>query len=701
VKEFSPEMIRNVGLVGHGGVGKTSLAEAALFTMGEIDRLGKVTEGTTVSDYHPDEIERKISITTSLLHGVWKDNKINLLDMPGYSDFLGDTKAGLRVTDLAVVLINAVAGIEVGTELVWEFIQEYRTPSLFFINRLDAEHAHFDKVVKALQERYGKGVTVCQFPLNSGEGFHQIVDLIHMKLFTYEAGSQGKKKTVGDIPDAVKAQAEEWRGKLIEAAAEGEDALMEAYFEKGTLTEEEIQKGLRKGILEGNVLPVLCGSADKNFGIDLLLDFICEFGPTPVDFQKVVGKELQTGKPMERSISETEPLCAFVFKTIAEAHVGELSLVRVYSGALSMGMEAYNSRTQQIEKIGAIFLLNGKTRKEIGKLPAGDIGALVKLKNTATGDTLCDKKSPIVLEPIHFPEPVIGVAVIPKSRGDEDKISTGLHMLNAEDPSFTVVVDPELHQTVISGQGELHLAVIIKRLKERFGVDVFEERPKVPYRETITAKADEKYRHKKQTGGAGQFAEVWMRIEPLPRGAGFEFKNEVTGGHISGPFIPSIEKGVRQVLESGPLAGYPVVDVRAIVYDGKEHPVDSKDIAFQIAGREVFKQAVLNSKPILLEPIYDVEIKVPEECMGDVMGDLSSRRGKILGMESRGQFQVIKAKVPLAELDRYATTLRSITSGRGIFARSFSHYEPMPKELEAKVIEEARKARQKEKEKEE
>jgi len=697
VKEYTPENIRNVGLVGHGGVGKTTLAEALLFTMGEINRLGKVSDGSTVSDYHADEIERKISISTSLLHGEWKDTKCNLLDMPGYSDFIGDTKGTMRVTDLAVTLLNAVSGVEVGTEQVVEFAEEYRTPSCFFVNRMDNEHADFDKVLTMAQDRYGKGVTAFQFPVNSGEGFNRIIDLLKMKLITYEPGGSGKN-TVSDIPADLKGRADDLRSRIVEGAAECDDALIEVFFDKGALTDEQLRQGIRKGILERNILSVLCGSGDKNVGTDLLLDFIKEFGPAPSDVKTFKATAADSGQEVERKVSSSEPFCAFIFKTIAEAHVGELSLVRVLSGNLTMGTEVYNSSRKQVEKIGQIYTLNGKTRREMSSLVAGDICALVKLKISTTGNTLCDKKAQVVLSSIQFPEPVISIAIVPKTRGDEDKLSTGLHMLHAEDPSFIVIVDPELHQTVVSGQGELHLAVIIKRLKERFGVEVLEERPRIPYRETITGKADEKYRHKKQSGGAGQFAEVWMRIEPLHRGTGFEFENKVTGGHISGPFIPAVEKGVRQILENGPLSGCRVIDVKATVYDGKEHPVDSKDIAFQIAGREVFRQAMLNAKPILLEPIYDIAIKVPEDCMGDVMGDLSGRRGKIMGMETKGHFQVIKAKVPLVELDRYATTLRSKTSGRGIFNRTFSHYEPMPKELEAKVVEETRKRREKEKE---
>ena len=693
MKEYPTDNIRNIGLMGHGGVGKTTIAEALAFTMGSTNRMGTIDDGNTVSDYHADEIARKISINTSLLHGEWKDCKINCLDMPGYSDFVGGAKGALRVIDLALVLVSAVEGVEVGTEQVLEFADEYEKPRLFIVNRLNGEHADFDKVFSSLKDRFGTGTVAIQFPVNPGEGFNKIVDVLRMKLLTYETGSKNKPK-VEEIPDNLQSKAAELRNQVIEAAAESDDALMEAYFDTGDLTEEQILQGIRTGILNKTLIPILCSAADTSVNIAGVLDFIVSYGPSPADFQTVTGTHQD--QAVERKISEQDALSVFVFQTISEAHIGELSLVRVYSGSLKPGDDILNPVKKVTEKTGQIYTLNGKNRNEIGHLKAGDIGALVKLKNTKTNDTLCDKRSPIIIDPVEFPEPVISVAVNPRSRGDEEKISTGLHVLQDEDPSFTVVQDPELHQTIVSGQGDLHLKVIINRLHEKYGVDVDEERPKIPYRETITAKSDDKYRHKKQTGGAGQFAEVWMKVEPMARGEGFEFGNEVKGGNISSVFIPSIEKGIKQVLENGPVAGYRVVDVKAIVYDGKEHPVDSKDIAFQTAGREVFKSAFLKARPILLEPIYNVEVKVPEDHMGDVMGDLSGRRGKIMGTEAKGNFQVIKAKVPLADLDRYATTLRSITSGRGIYRRSFSHYEQVTKDQELKVIEGSKKAREEE-----
>lgn len=697
MKDYTMDKIRNVGLVGHGGVGKTTLAESLLFTMGGSTRIGTVEEGSTVSDYRPDEIERKVSIGTSLLHGEWKENRINILDIPGYSDFLGGAKGAQRVMDLAVIVTSASDGIEVGTEQVFEITSEYKTPRLFFINAMNHENADFDGVVNSLVEHYGNGVLAVQFPVNKGEGFNKIVDVLKMKLVTLDEGGKGKHK-LSDIPDEYKAKAEELRGKLIEAAAEGDESLMDAFFENDTLSNEDIQKGLHLGMLDQSVMPVLCGSASANFGMDQLLDFVATYAPTPADTAEVHGHKPDSEEEVVvRKANRDESLCALVFKTLSEAHVGELSLIRMYSGTIKTGDEVMNSSRKSTEKIGQIYLLNGKNRNEVGVLHAGEIGALVKLKNTSTGDTLCTKKDPVVLKRIQFPNPVISVAVNPRSRGDEDKISTGLHILHNEDPSFVVVNDPELHQTIISGQGDLHLKVIIERLHERWGVEVDEKRPKIPYRETITGKGDDKYRHKKQTGGAGQFAEVWMRIASRPRGEGFEFVNEIKGGSISGVFIPAVEKGVKAAMEAGPVAGYKVVDVQATLYDGKEHPVDSKEIAFQTAGRECFRACMMKASPILLEPICDVEVKVPDDVMGDVMGDLSGRRGKIMGMDAKGNFQIIKAKVPQAELDQYATTLRSISSGRGIYSRTFSHYDPVPKDQEMKIIEEARREKEEEK----
>ncbi len=691
MKDTSPSDIRNICLVSHQSTGKSTVAEAMLFSAGITTRFGRVDDGTTVSDYRSDEIERKISISSALMTMDWKKNKINILDLPGRPDFMGEVLCGMRVSDLAVVLLDAYSGVEVGTETVVEICDKYKLPRLFFINRIDREHSNFEQTLSQAQESYGNSVVAAQFPVQEAEGFDSLIDLLSMKKITFLTDQSGKTK-VEEIPADLLDKAKAMRGALIEKIAESDDAILEKYFEAGELSEEEINKGLAGGIAACKIYPVLCGSASKNYGIQPLLDFIAGYGPSPADRGPAVAVD-SAHKEVKVELSGTQ-FNAFVFKTLSEMHVGELSLIRVYSGQVKSGDEVANTTQGITEKIGQIYELTGKNRKEIGMLKAGDIGALVKLKNTHTNDTLADKRSTLKLPVIEFPEPVVQVAVAPKSKGDEDKISTGLHTLHETDPSFTVEINPELKQTVLSGQGDTHLAVIIQRLKERYGVEVEQKKPKIPYRETITGKADEKYRHKKQTGGAGQFAEVWMRIEPMPRGSGFEFESQIVGGAISGPFIPSIEKGVRQLLDEGAIAGHKIVDVKAIVYDGKEHPVDSKDIAFQIAGREVFKMCITAAKPILLEPIYDIEVKCPEESMGDIMGDLNSRRGRILGIEARGRFQMVKAKVPLAELHNYASTLRSLTSGRASYTRKLSHYDPMPKEVEVKVIQEAQAEKQ-------
>ncbi len=688
MKEYGVNEIRNIGLVSHQSGGKTTMAEGMLYAAGVTTRMGTIDDGTTTSDYRSDEIERKISIGATLLNVEWKKNKINILDLPGYQDFIGEVKCGLRVTDLAVVLLNSTAGVEVGTELAWDILEEYSTPRIFTVNLLDREHSRFEKVLNQAKEAYGHAVVAVQFPVTEGETFNAVIDVLRMKKLTFESDSSGKYK-VEDIPAEFQDKAEEMRNALIEQIAESDDEILEKYFDSGELSEDEIVKGLKAGIINRTIFPVLCTAANKNYGVTSLMDFIVQYGPSPEDMPILKVDNAQDGS-FEITADPNSPFCGLVFKTLSEMHVGELSLLRVFSGKIESGNDVMNTSRKSSEKIGTIYTLQGKNRKELSSLGAGDIGALVKLKDTHTTNTLADKKRLAVLPGIEFPEPVVQLAVSPKAKGDEEKIGTGLHTLNEIDPSFTVTVDPELKQTVIAGQGELHLSIIIQRLKERYGVDVDQKRPKIPYRETITGKADEKYRHKKQTGGAGQFGEVWMRIEPMARGEGFEFESQIVGGAIPSVFIPSIEKGVKQILDEGAIAGYRIVDVKCIVYDGKYHPVDSKDIAFQIAGREVFKMCVKSAKPNLLEPIYEVQVKCPEEYMGDVMGDMSSRRGKILGMEAEGRFQVVKAQVPLAELFNYATTLRSITQGRATHTRSFSHYDPVPKELEQKIIEESK-----------
>lgn len=706
MKQYTTDHIRNVGVAAHAYAGKTTLAEAMLFSAGEIPRMGSIDDGSTVSDYHPDEIERKNSILASVLHCNWKDNKINLIDMPGYPDFIGEVKAGLRVADTALLVLNAATGVEVGTETSWRFAEAYGASRIFFVNRLDKENTNFDKLIEHLHKHFNENCVAVQFPVNPGDGFNQIIDLVHMKLMTFETSGSGKF-TISDIPVNMQERAKVLRDKLVDTAATSSDTLTEKYLEAGELTAAEVLSGLRSGIAEGTIFPVLCGAALKNIGVQPLLDFLVEQAPSPVARRKFAAK--RNGASTEIEVSANGPAAALVFKTISEPHLGELSFFRVYNGTMTNNTEIMNASRQASEKFGQIFVMNGKTRKEIGQLVAGDIGAAVKLRHTHTGDTLSDKREPVVLPGIEFPDPVMSIAVEPKSKGDEDKLSTGLHALHEEDPSFRVRVDAELRQILLMGQSELHLGIIVKRLKEKYAVEVNMVEAKVPYRETIRAAARESYRHKKQTGGAGQFGEVYFHIEPyregapypsdftirsenridrsdLPWGGKLEFINAIVGGVVDARFVPAIKKGILEIMETGVVAGYPVTDVRVILHDGKMHPVDSNENAFRTAGRMCFRESFLKARPVLLEPIYEAEITVPDEYMGEVMGDLSGHRGKILGVEAKGTYQVIRALAPLKEMAKYSTKLRSMTQGRGAYRQKFSHYEELPRDQAEKLI---------------
>ena len=703
MKEFSADHIRNVSLIGHGGAGKTSLTEALLFSAGSTTRLGKVEEGNTLSDYRLDEIDRQISVNTSLLFCEWKANKVNILDTPGYLDFTGDVKAALRVSESAILMLKAVEGVEVGAEIVSRYTIEFNNAVLLVVNKLDQENADFDRVVQQAREAISHDVVPVQFPLKQGLGFDSIVDVIRMKLLKFVPG-KNEKYVEQDIPAEAKSRAEEMRQQLIELVAETDETLLNKYLEQGGLSEEEFKAGLRRGIGQRKVLPVLCAASTQNIGASSLLDFIADFGPSPLDAGPVRGNapgatnggtKADVAVPQDPAGSPS----MFIFKTVSESHVGELSFFRVCSGTASPGLDLVNQKNGKSERLAQLFVMNGKDRKEADKLVAGDIGAVVKLKDSHTNDTLSAKSQPVLYPPIVFPEPVFHAAIVPRAKGDEDKISTGLHALHQEDPTFMFRVDSELHQTIISGQGELHLDVLVKRLKQRYNVDVDLVEPKVAYRETVKGIVkDAEYKHKKQTGGHGQYGHVHIRLEPLKRGQGFEFLDEIVGGVVPGKFIPAVEKGVVEAMKEGPLAGYPVVDVRVALHYGSYHDVDSSEMAFKIAGGQAFRKGFLEAKPILLEPIYNIEVKVPEDAMGEVMGDISGRRGKISGMEGEGRYQVIRAQVPGAELYKYATVLRSKTGGRGVFKASMSHYEEVPKEQAEKVVLASEKHRNKEQE---
>ena len=687
MKDYTSEHLRNVALIGHGGAGKTSLAEAMLFSAGSTTRLGRVEEGNTLSDYHPDEIERQISINASLLFTDWKNNKINLIDTPGYMDFTGEVKAALRVADTALLVVKAVEGVEVGTEIVARYTEELANGMLVVVNKLDQENADFERAVTQCKETISHDIVPVQFPLKQGLGFDSIVDVVRMKVLKYAAGGNGKY-TEQDIPAEVKERAQGLRQQLLELIAETDEKLLNKYLEEGGLSDEEVAQGLRKGIRERKVYPLLCASSTENVGVSALLDFIVEYAPSPLDMGVLHG--LVTGNPPKQLDIKQDPAAPpslFIFKTVSESHVGELSYFRVGTGVVSPGLDLVNGKNGRGERLAQLFVMNGKERKEAAKLFAGDIGAVVKLKDTHTNDTLSDKTLSVVFPPIVFPEPVFHAAILAKAKGDEDKIATGLHALHQEDPTFMFRVEGELHQTIISGQGELHLGIFVKRLKQRYNVEVDLGEPKVPYRETIKGVVkDSEYKHKKQTGGHGQYGHVHLRLEPLKRGQGFEFLDEIVGGVVPGKFIPAVEKGVVESMKEGVLAGYPVVDVRVALHYGSYHDVDSSEMAFKIAGSMAFRKGFMEAKPILLEPICNIEVKVPEDAMGDVMGDISSRRGKIGGMEGVGHYQVIRAQVPAAELHKYATILRSKTGGRGVFKATISHYEEVPREVAEKIV---------------
>jgi len=667
------------------------LNESMLMCAGVINRLGTIAGGNTVSDFHDEEHKRQISIHASLSHIEWQGKKFNVIDTPGYMDFISEALGALRVGDFALVVVSAQHGIGVGTGQVWDWATEFGLPKVLVINAVDKEHTDFDKVLAQLRERFGNKIFPMTLPINPGPGFNQCLDVMRSEIVTYAADGSGKFEEV-PAAGAWKERVEELHKQLMELIAESDDTLLEKFFEQGGLSEEELRSGIHTAIQKQHVIPLYCTDAEHNIGVARLMDLIAKFGSSPVDRAKVKAIDADDNE-IELAINAPDPVL-YVFKTASEAQFGELSYFRNYSGGIHMGMDLYNTDRKTTERLGQIYILNGKTRVSVNTLGAGDIGAVVKLKDTHTGNTLSGGKKPVSLPKVKYPTPNIHAALRLKSKGEEDKIAAGLAALHHEDPTFLYHVDSELHQTVISGQGELHLQVISERLKQRYKVDFDLVEPRVPYRETIKAKADSKYRHKKQTGGAGQFAEVWMRVEPKPRNTGVEFSNSLVGQNVDRVFVPSVEKGVNAAVREGIIAGYRVVDVLIDFYDGKMHPVDSKDIAFQIAGKEAFREAFQAGRPCLLEPIYEVQVKIPEDYLGAVMGDLSSRRGKILGMDAEGTFQIVKAHVPQKEIYRYSTTLRSLTGGRGFHTEKFDHYEEMPREMEAKVIEESKKAKQ-------
>jgi elongation factor G len=674
--------IRNIGFAGHGGVGKTSLVEAILFACGAVNRLGKVEDGTTTTDFDPDEIKRKISLNTSVAYCDWKGHRLNLVDTPGYGDFVADARGGLRVVGGAVIVVDGVAGVQVQTEKVWKFSNEYGLPRVVVINRLDRERADFFRTLESLQKRLKGRLCPLQVPVGSEAGFSGVVDLVAMKAHVTANGKTSESEIPGEIMETAKS----YREKLVEAVAETDDDLLAKYLEEGSLAEPEMMAALRKAIAAGTLVPVLAASATRAIGVQPLLDLIVHEFPSPADQGEIEGIDPKSKSAAKRAPDPKAPLAALVFKTVSDPHVGKLSLFRVYSGTLKADSQVFNSTRDVKERVGHVGWLQGKNQKPVESLGPGEIGVVAKLKDTLTGDTLCDEARPVVLPAIVFPEPSISFSIQPKSRGDEDKISTALHRMEEEDPTLHHHFDPETKQLLVSGIGQLHVEVTVERMKRKYNVDVTVLPPRIPYKETVKGRAEVQGKYKKQTGGRGQYGDVWLKVEPLQRGGGFEFVDDIFGGAVPRNYIPSVEKGVRDCMKRGILAGYPIVDLKVTLYDGSYHDVDSSDMAFQIAASMGLQKGFMEAKPVLLEPIMNVEVTAPAENAGDVIGDLNGRRGRIVGMEPDGEVVAVRAQAPMAEMLTYESTLRSMTGGRGGYSMEFSHYEELPAHLAEKVV---------------
>ncbi len=691
MKTYDAKDIRNVLLVGHGGAGKTTLLEAMLFTAGQITRMGTIEDGNTVSDDDPDEHRRQISVSLSMAPIEWKGTKINVLDAPGTADFVGDLRMAVRAADAVIVVVSAVDGVEVQTEYAWELAVEAGLPRAIFINKLDRERADFEGTLAQLVSSFGNQVAPFELPIGAEHEFRGIADLLHEKADLYPSGPEAEES---EWPDDLHAMADPAREKLIEAVAESDDALIEEYLDKGTLPEEHIVSGAKAGFVNARLAPVTCGSAAKAIGIDRLLDFIVEEFPSPVD-HGAVPVIAKGGDEKERACDPTAPTCALIFKTVSDPFVGHITMFRVFSGRVRPDTTAFNSTQGTEERIGQLFTQIGKEHESVSEVPAGDIGAVAKLQHAHTGDTWATKDDPVTMPPMDLPEPLLAYAIAPKSKGDDDKLATGLSRLREEDPSFRVARNDETHETVIYGMGEAHLDVQMSRLRSKFGVEVEHRPAKIAYRETIKGKAAAVGRHVKQTGGHGQYAVCNIEIEPLPHGEGFVYEDKIFGGAIPHQFIPSIEKGIVRTMAEGVLSGNPMVDVKVLLTDGKFHAVDSSDMAFQIAGSLALKEGVEKAGVALLEPIVQLAIVVPESFTGDIMGDLNVKRGKIQGIEQiGGGKQRINALVPQGEVARYVIDLRAMTGGRGAFTMTFSHYEEMPSHLASKVIEAYQTARE-------
>jgi elongation factor G len=702
VKAYEGANIRNVAIIGHGHAGKTSLVSAMLYAAGANQRLGRVDDGTSTTDYDEEEIARKMSISASLAHVEWGKTKINIVDTPGFNMFVHEAKLVLPVVDAAIVVVDGVAGVEVVTQRVWNYCEEYQTPRLIVASRMDRDRADAGRVLESLTNAFGRSVIPLELPIGKEKNFRGVVDLVTLKAYSYELGGNGKGKEIeipADMKDEVQAQHE----KLVELVAEGNDALLEEFFEKGTIPEEDLIPALHNAIREDKIFPVIFGSGLGNIGADRVMDFIVDYTPAPSEHEWVQGDPAASsnGEPPKRHETDAEPVSLYVFKTVSDPFAGRISYFKVFSGVLKNDATMLNFSRGSQEKLAHISIMQGKTAVPVTELHAGDIGAVAKLKDTLTGDTLGDKSAPIQYPRVKLPEPAITFAIEPKSRADEDKLGPGIHKLMEEDAMLRFFRDSQTKEFLIAGTGQQHIEVVVSKMKKRYHTEVVLKAPKVPYRETIRGKADVQGKHKKQTGGHGQYGDCKIKMEPLPRGAEFEFVNDIFGGSIPKNYIPAIEKGIKDAAARGYLAGFPMVDFRVILYDGSYHDVDSNDMSFQMAGRIAFRKAMEQAKPTLLEPVMAVEITVPDDFAGSIMGDLNSRRGRIQGMDNKGGNTVVKAEVPMAEMLTYGVDLTSMTQGRGSFNMEMHHYDAVPGMLQEKIVEKAKAARGDVKEEEE
>ena len=690
------ENIRNIAIVAHSGAGKTSLSEAILFNAGAIDRIGTIEAGNTTMDYEPEETDRKISVTSAVAFCDWKDTRVNLIDTPGFINFIEDTRGCLRVSDGTVVIVSALSGVKAETEKIWRYTIEFDVPRVVFVNKLDKEAADFFNAISELEKSFEQEAIPIFVPIGTGENFKGIIDLISMKAYAFEGG----KETEIPIPDDLKQTAEDFRKKLVEKIAEADDSLLEKYLEGGELTNEEVQKGIKEAALTKRFIPVACGSATRNIGVRQLMDIMLMCLPTPGEMSRISpirGINPKDNKEIDRKPVSTDPLAAYVFKTIADPFAGKLSIFRVYSGVLKADSTVLNATSGAKERIGQVFYLVGKKHIPTQAVGAGEIAAVVKLKETNVGDSLCEEHHPLVLHKVKFAEPIIAYAIAPKTKGDEDKVGTGLHRLLEEDPTLRFARDEESKEMLLSGMGQVHLEVALEKLKRKFGVEVVMKTPKIAYRETIKAHAKAQGRYKKQSGGRGQYGDCWLEIEPLPRGTGYQFQDKIVGGVIPQQYRPAVEKGVAETMKEGVIAGYQMVDVKATLTDGSYHTVDSSEMAFKIAGSMAFKKAVQDAKPIVLEPIMKVEVVAPTYTLGAVIGDLNSKRGKVQGVEPQaGGNEKVVSLVPMAEMLVYANQLQSMTSGRGLYSMEFSHYEELPAHMTAKLVAEREKHKEEE-----